>query len=437
MKLADIFGSNMVLQRNKRICIFGEGDGSGCIEFNGTGFEFVSENGGFKVYLPPMSEGGPYSMKVTLNGKTQTIENILIGDVYIAGGQSNMQFQVRESADIFPKSCEYVRYFNEGHDGDKYLEGLPCHCNEGWKVATEDNSASFSAIGFEFATELYRKTGVPIGIIGCCQGASRVDTWTEPETVCLPEYQALMPEKHYDYSTYKFNKDCWLYTNKLLHITPFPICGVLFYQGESNTGTKEAENYGKLLEYMIQNWRRVFEDPYLPFYIVQIAGFEISSDIANWAEVRAQQQWASKNISDTYLITMSHTGEEKLIHPCKKKRLAVSLVNAVMNIRYGENIEYCGPVAEAFIKEESGVKILFSHADGLHIKGEYLEGAWVYGQDGETYPVTAEINKNVLTLKWKKGTNATGVAIGYKNSPKHNLYNAAGYLASPFRYTFE
>ncbi len=436
MKLADIFGNNMVLQRNRKISIFGEGEGKGSVELNGARVDFVSVNGKFKAYLPEMNAGGPYEMKVTLNGKTELFTDIMIGDVYIAGGQSNMQFEVWEATDIFPQESNLVRYFKECNDGDKYINNTPFYKKEVWQKATNETSAHFSAIGFAFALALAEKTGVTVGIISCCQGASRVDAWTDPIIVNTPEYQSLMPEKHYDYDNFKFNHESWLYKNKLMNIMPYSVSGVLFYQGESNTGIKESGNYSKLFEYMVNNWRECFENEFLPFYCVQIMPFEADPHLANWAKLRKQQETASKTIPNTYLVTMANTGESKLIHPTRKKDIAQALANTVLNTRFGEKVEYSGPIAENANISENKITIAFSHSEGLCISGNYLDGAYFCDENGILHTPKAETTANTLVLTFKEDVKIKTVALGWENAPRHNLYNSAGYLASPFKFEF-
>ena len=441
MRLADIFGSSMVLQRDREIKIFGTGEGEGEIEFRGSTVHFSSVNGRFEVTLPPVGAGGPFEMRVTLNGDTQILTDVLVGDVYLAGGQSNMQFMVEESTDIFPEDCEGVRYFTEPHDARAYNEDRPFYNNRGWLHCTSEEAKKFSAIGFGVARELYKKTGIPVGIVDCCLGSSRVDAWTSPDIVNTPEYQALMPEKHEDYYFCKTNRDFWLYENKLLNVAPFVLNGVLWYQGESNRGAGEAFSYGKQLKIMIENWREVFSDPSLTFYVVQLAPFYELPDRkpCDWAAIRAGQEWASKNVPDTYMVTLQHTGEGKLIHPTRKYGLCVALANAVLNSKFGVDVEYSGPIAEKFEEIENGLRITFSHADGLHVRGEYLEDTFIrsrYGDHGDV--LFPEIEGNVLTLRYR-GAPFDGIRItmGYDNYCHHNLYNSSGYLASPFCYVLE
>lgn len=432
MKLADVFGSGMVLQRNKKITVFGEGDGKGSIEFCGNTVEFESENGAFRAYLPEMEAGGPYTMTVTLNGKTEVLTDILVGDVYIAGGQSNMQVQVWETLDIQPRVCDGVRYFLEGHDAHKYYLGEEYYTKNEWQYATVESSKNFSAVAFEFAVQLSQRSGVAIGIIECCHGSSRIDAWTAPEIVNTEEYLSIFPEKKVE--PYPFNNDSWLYTNKLLPLAPLSVSGVIFYQGESNSRFSEADNYGKYFEYMVNNWRQIFDDPAMPFYTVQIMAFHQPESGACWAGVRAQQEWASKNIENVYLVTIMNTGEGKLIHPRRKKCVGEALAKAVMNTKYGEDIEYCGPIHEKIEEIESGIKVTFSHADGLHFKGNCPDGIFVYHQNGNPDIVDTEIEGNVLTIRWRSSWSVSRVTMGYENYPHHNLYNSSGYLASPFKY---
>jgi sialate O-acetylesterase len=298
----------------------------------------------------------------------------------------------------------------------------------------------FSAIGYGTALQLYKSTGIPVGIIDCSLGSSRVDAWTNPDIVNTEEYQALMPVKHEDYYLVKTNRDFWLYENKLLNVAPFVLNGVLWYQGESNRASEEAPSYGKQLKMMIENWREVFRDPKLAFYIVQLAPFYELPDRqpCDWAAIRAGQEWVSKTVPDTYLVTLRHTGEGKLIHPTRKQGTCTMLCRAVLNSKFGVDVEYSGPIAEKFEVIENGLKITFSHADGLHIRGEYLEDTFIrsrfYDHGQVVFP---EIDGNVLILRYRPGFDGIRITMGYDNYCHHNLYNSAGYLASPFCFMLE
>ena len=424
MKLADIFTDHMVLQRDFPIALFGEGVGHGTATIGGTVTNFEAD-GGFLIFLPELPAGGPYELTVTIGEESVTFTDVLIGDVYLAGGQSNMQFRVEESVDIPRIPNERVRHFTEGHFADE--NRVESYNYTPWQIATEENLERFSAIGYDVGRMLSEELDIPVGIISCNIGASRVDAWTSPETVNTPEYQALIAEKHSDWDYYKFNHDSWCYLNKLLPIVPYSISGVLWYQGESNRLEAEAVHYHTLLATMMDDWRHVWPCD-LPFYVVQIAAHN-DGDWNDWPHIRQAQERVTKEVPYTYLCTLNHTGEADNIHPTKKHHLAVELKNAVLANAYGYDVEYCGPVYDTAEKTAAGAVITFTHAAGIHFDGEPADLA-VFDKEGNPLPYTAAIEGNALSIT------ADGVArieLGWRNSPTHNLYNDCGYLASPLQ----
>lgn len=433
MKLSDIFSDHMIFQRNKEICIYGSGSGEGSVEFCGTTTVFVSEGDIFRAYLPAQPAGGPYDMTVTLNGETAVFRDILVGDVYLAGGQSNMEMKLNETSDIDRNDCPDIRYFEEPHAAYfHFFEGGEKYNNLGWQVCRGDAPENWSAVSYAFAQNLYKKTGVPVGIISCNMGASRVDSWTAPEIVNTAEYQALMPEKHNDYNVFGFNQNSWLYCNKLSTVVPYTLNGVLWYQGESNRHPAEAPYYGDLLRIMMQNWRDVWSDN-LTFYCVQLMPYEESVETADWAALRSCIEKVSKSDGNAYMVTLMPTGEEKLIHPTCKKSVGIALSNAVLTTKFNIPTEYCGPVLDGIKGEGNSIFLTFSHADGLGIDGDELKDTYVIDAAGNKYPVYGKAEGNTLVCSWDSSVIPAQLSMGYGNVPRHNLYNSAGYLASPFK----
>lgn len=423
MKLADIFTDHMVLQRGKPIAVFGEGAGRGRIALGDAAVEFEAEDG-FLIHLPSMEAGGPYEMTVTLNGETVTLTDILIGDVYLAGGQSNMQFRVEESTDIPRIPNERVRVFTEGHGADENM--VTWYDYTPWQVATAENLERFTAIGYDVGRMLCEELDVPVGILSCNIGASRVDAWTAPQVVETPDYQQMLGVKHWDWHFYKFNQDSWCYRNKLLPVVPYGIRGVLWYQGESNRLEEEAVHYHILLNRLINNWRDLWGED-LPFYVVQIAPYA-DNPANDWPHIRQAQERAAKEIPHTYLCTLGHTGEADNIHPTKKHHLSVKLTNAVLTTLFGYEREYCGPVLGKAEKTPDGVALTFTHADGLHFDGDPAD-IQVFDQNGASLPFSCTVKENALTVT---APAAVRVEMGWQNACTHNLYNVSGYLASPF-----
>ena len=429
MKLAEIFNDNMVLQRDKEICIFGCGEGELEIEFCGKVYSFISKGDNFKFYLPPHTAGGPFDMKVKINGEESIIKNILIGDVYIAAGQSNMELTLKDTADIEYFNNENIRLFTEPNSVDE--ENKPIHNSPDWMICENKAANNFSAIGYYFANKLQKHSGVPVGIISCSKGASRVDAWTAPEYVNTEHYQEMQKVRHNDYHYYKFNHNSYLYNNKLLNIVPFTNSGVLWYQGESNRGNEESVYYAEMLRIMINNWRDIWNDN-LPFYIVQLMPYIDNPETSDWAMIRAQQEKASKTVDNTYLVTLVNTGESNEIHPVNKKTVANALANAVRSNQFNECVEYCGPVLESYSKTENGIELRFSHAEGLNIKGDKLCDFKVYSQSGEELPFETKISDKTVSVLLTNNVILSKITLGYSNAPEHNLYNSSGYLASPF-----
>lgn len=429
MKLAEIFNDNMVLQRDKEICIFGCGEGELEIEFCGKVYNFISKGDNFKFYLPPHTAGGPYDMKLKLNGQERVIKNILIGDVYIAAGQSNIEFLLKETADIEYYDNQNIRFFTEPNSVDE--DNNPIHNSADWLICEDKAADDFSAIGYYFANELQKYSGVPVGVISCSKGASRVDAWTSPEFVSTKRYEEMQKVRHNDYHYYKFNHNSYLYNNKLLNIVPFANSGVLWYQGESNRGNEESVYYAEMLQIMINNWRKIWNDN-LPFYIVQLMPYSERPEIADWAMIRSQQEKVAKTVDNTYLVTLVNTGESNEIHPINKKTVSYELANAVKYAQFKEEVEYCGPILEKYEYLEKEIKLTFSHADGLNFKGEKLCDFCVYAQNGKGLSFDVKILDNWLSVFLTDDEIPYRITLGYANAPEHNLYNSSGYLASPF-----
>lgn len=423
MKLAAIFTDHMVLQRDCPIALFGEGEGHGTATLNGTVTAFDAD-GQFLTYLPAIPAGGPYDLTVTIGDESVTLTDILVGDVYLAGGQSNMQFRVEESVDIPRIGNPRVRHFTEGHFANENMDVW--HDYTPWQVADTETIEKFSAIGYDVGRMLCEELDVPVGIVSCNIGASRVDAWTAPEIVEEENYQRMLGNKHGDWHYYKFNQGSWCYLNKLLPIVPYTICGVLWYQGESNRLEEEAVHYDKLLGKMIANWRDLWQKE-LPFYIVQIAPHN-DGDWNDWAHIRRCQEFVTHFVPNTYLCTLAHTGEADNIHPTKKHQIATELKNAVLANAFGYDVEYCGPVVDKAEKTENGAVITFSHADGLHFDGDPTD-LQVYNVERNPIPYVATIEGNALRVTTD---GIFRITMGFCNSPTHNLYNAAGLLASPF-----
>lgn len=439
MTLGDIFCDNMMLQRGCETIIYGEGNGNGYIEITGKTISFSTQNGKFKVVLPELKAGENFDMTISLDGDTRIIKNILVGDVYIAAGQSNMEMSVVNTFETETESNPDIRYFAEGTNIDE--NGNISYSNKGWRICDKEDALSYSAVAYHFAQRLNTKTGVPVGIISCNKGASGVQTWVPEEVTLKPFFATTMRLKQDKYQLYKFNLNNCLYYNKLLKIVPYTVNGVLWYQGESNSIVGEAENYLEMFRELVEHWRSLWNKE-LPFYVVQLMPYLSNPDYSDWATVRDAQIKASKTISNVYTVTMVEVKDLLDIHPKNKKSVGEALANAVMNTLLGlKNIEYSGPVAESCTIYGNTAEITFSHANGMWLDHTWFEDLYIFDKEGINYEVngrTADfnINENKLVITWDDEIKPIGIKMGYWNIPKHKLKNESGYLASPFKILF-
>ncbi len=439
MKLCDIFCDNMMLQRGSETLIYGEADAKGYIEIMGKTIEFSAENGKFKVVLPELKAGDSFDMTISLGEEKRVIKNILVGDVFVAAGQSNMEMCVADTFETDTKSNPNIRYFREGTDFDG--NGNMSDSSQGWRICEKEDALSYSAVAYHFAQRLNGETGVPVGIISCNMGSSGIQTWVPEEITSKPVFAPTMRLKQDKYQLYKFNLNNTLYYNKLLKIVPYTAKGVLWYQGESNTQVGEGVNYLGMLKELITHWRSLWNKE-LPFYVVQLMPFLTNPDYNDWALVRDAQLKASKTIPNVYTVTMFEVKDLFDIHPKNKQCVGEALANAIMNTLFGlEDMEYCGPVAESCSISGNTVEITFSHAKGMWLDHTWFEDLYIYDEEGMSYEVNGrtadfKIEGNKLIVTWDDEINPIGIKMGYWNIPKHKLRNDSGYLASPFNMLF-
>lgn len=434
MKLAEIFGDGMVLQRGSNTQVFGEGDGCGYIEFLDNRIDFKAEDGRFSVVLPELNAGEEFDMTVSLEGETKVIRNVLVGDVYLAAGQSNMELTLKDSEKIDICDLPLVRQFRVPPviPSETYLSGWQCACGD---------MSELSTVGYYFSKRLHRETNVPIGIICCNQGASRIQAWVSKEVSQNPVFKKSLELHNEIDELYKFNLNNFLYYNSLMKIVPYTIKGVLWYQGESNAIKGEAENYCGMFSALVEHWRKLWDND-LPFYTVQLMPYMQDPWHSDWAMVRKQQEKASKTISHVYMITLFDTGESTEIHPRKKDCVGTALANAVLNTQFNrKEIEYSGPVLVEWKKTGNTAELVFDHADGMWLDCDWFIDTYIYDSDGIHYQIngrtaTGTIEENRLCISWLDGINPVGVKMGYWSAPIHKLKNNSGYLASPFDVRF-
>jgi sialate O-acetylesterase len=328
MKLNPIFSSHMVLQRDKEIRIFGEGKGEGSVIFLGEMKSFVSESDTWELVLPARSAGGPYTMNLVLDGEATSVTDIMIGDVYLLAGQSNAELKMEEinppKADL--AANDRIRFYHV----PQIEKASPFDSR--WDVATPENIPEWSAIAYYLSASLAKESGVAVGVVGCYQGASVIQSFMSRETLKTCAFPLTENDYHPDRTHDHFsmwNGNAWIHENMFRTILPYPFKAVVWYQGESNTGIGEGRYYDKFLAAMVAEWREELRQPELPFVIVQIHDYIYSYSPTGWSDVQAAQLRAAKEIPGCSAVTIRDLGETTEIHPVGKKAVAARIKTAI------------------------------------------------------------------------------------------------------------
>ena len=446
--IAPTFKKNMVLQRNKPICIYGTGYGTGEITIGNQTKTVTSTTGEWEVYFEPMEASTEaVTFKTNFSGIETSYSNVLIGDVYIASGQSNMAFDLKstEQTGTVPNNS-ILRYAYTGTGG--------------WYEFTEAIVEGATAIGVMFANEIAQATenNIPIGIISVSRGASRIDSWTHSD-YCYCEEFDLANTAHSDYHNYDFGHH-GLYESLIKPIEKMTTAGVLWYQGESNRGIGEAYRYYEMFEIMVDCWRTRMDDPTLPFYTVQIMLYsfddtkDTNGNLVDEYNIRIAQGEAARTIDGVTVCTLLSKEDTMResdgwldIHPTDKYPVAKALANAALTTYYypqgdyDKTPEYSGPLYDSVTVDGATATVTFNHtAEGLMLtKGTSVTELEVKDENGNWVAATGTLSGNSVIVTANGVTTITGVRMGYRNRPDLNLYNTIGgvygYCASPFIWT--
>ena len=322
--LNPIFTNGMIMQANKPVRIFGSGEGAVDVDFLGQS-KSITSNGEWLIEFDAQSYGGPYTMTVSLNGKKTEINDIYFGDVYLLGGQSNMQFKMwerREPTDVY-EGNENVRLYTVDRMEENTEERFGMA--DGWVTLTRENAKDFSAIGYYVSQELGKDR--KIGLIACYQGASVIQSWLRKDVAQRPELQ--VENKFADHEWFPiWNDDGILYDYMLTKIIPYSMASVLWYQGESNASVDEARIYLRFLDALTSSWREVFMDENLEFIVIQLADYD-ERNTEGWHLVQEAQLKAQDELKNVKTVICRDVCETDDIHPRSKKELSLRIVKAL------------------------------------------------------------------------------------------------------------
>ena len=328
MKLNPIFASHMVFAADKPIRIYGEGCGQVTVAFAGLQKELCSQEAFWLVELPPMACGGPYELRVTLDGEETVLTDVCVGEVYLFAGQSNLQFKLHESTT--PRETwrddARVRLFST----ERVEPGEPFVPADGWKPCRAQEAGDWSAIAYHTCQNLARRKDVAVGAIACYQGASAIEGWV-PEGLFAANGICLAPEDKFPDHGCFWSADGYLYERMLRQVIPFSLSGVVWYQGESDQTLAEGLVYAQELSLLIDQWRADFGDQALPFAVIQIAICRDRAD-AGWLAIQQAQLDIQGLRNGVKTVISADVSEDDQIHPPTKDKLSLRVADALAEL---------------------------------------------------------------------------------------------------------
>jgi len=472
-KLPAILSSHMVLQRDRPIHVWGwaaPGE-KVAVTMHGANRETAGDSlGNWSVYLLPESAGGPYQLTVAGSNRI-VLEDVLIGDVWFASGQSNMEMPlkgfpgapVKDSArEIAGADQPQIRLLQI----PKKAADFPLRDSDAsWKVCTPETVTDFSAVAYFFGRELNARERAPVGLIDATWGGTVAEAWVSLQSISadaglMPVFAAragmmqhqsemaaiLAEEKREDEaarqagrkpSSHEWHPDpaSWgpsaLFNGMVAPVTPIAIKGVIWYQGESNSRRAFAPTYGKLFPALIADWRARWHVGQFPFLFVQIANFT-SDDGEGWAVIREAQR-RTLSVANTAMAVTVDVGDPDNVHPADKQTVGARLALAARALAYGESVEYSGPLFRQATLEGSALRVWFDHAaGGLMAKGGAVKGFDIAGEDCRFAAAEARIEGKTVVVTSGGVAEPKYVRYGWANAPVVNLFNSEGLPASPF-----
>jgi sialate O-acetylesterase len=480
VRLPAIFGSNMVLQRNRTVPVWGSAASQETVTVSIHGQQkqtIADEFGKWSVSLDAMSKGGPFELTIRGNN-TIIFNNVLIGEVWICSGQSNMTFALGKTTyakeDVASAWNTGIRLFTV----KRILSDTVLNDVQGnWQESTPDVAEDFSAVAYFFGKKLFDSLHIPIGLVHVSWGGTAAEGWMPREVLeSDPDFLPIIQRWQKDSANYpaaikefndtlpalmaQWNKDsaiavslgralprkptaprgpghrdtpCGQFNGMLHPIIPFAIRGVIWYQGEGNAS--RAFQYRRLFPALITTWRTLWKQGDFPFYYVQLPNLERQPEPSKsgWAELR-ESQLKTLAVPNTGMAVTIDAGDPKDLHPPDKRPVGDRLSRIALAKTYGKLIEYSGPQYESFRIDKNKIVLSFTHVNsGLISKEITLAGFSIAGRDKIFLPAQAIIWNNQIIVSHSKINAPVAVRYAWADNPVCNLYNKADLPASPFR----
>ena len=493
LTIPSLFRDGMVLQRHKAVCVWGTCGGADRVSVTlGDASAAADVRGGrWETFLPPMPAAAGLTLTVSAGEDSIIIRDVAVGEVWLAGGQSNMEFLLRDDADR-EDACRLtdadIRCFEvpkiayEGQENDRDYSQVGI-----WRKAGPGDSEYFTAVGFYFAAALKEALDVPVGIINCTWGGTSASAWvgeddltgelafylnrakearekidlsTEKEEYrkiqqmidALPPMNAAVNEKplvadeamtaamehmnRYNLCAYSPFRPAGLYHTMLETVVPFTIRGVIWYQGESD------EYFGGLFEpltrTLIRKWRALWKEE-LPFLMVQLASFEYMMEPLDFVPIRQMQQNIADDTAHVYLVCAMDAGLRYDIHPKNKKPIGRRLALQALHRVYGLPVLSDSPSVKSIRKEGGELILSFRHGEGLHVNGTEPQTADLSVDGQETAGFRAFVRDDCLVISAQALETARTATVRFARRPwcEDNVYNRADLPVFPFEITWQ
>ncbi len=437
IRLPSAVGSNMVLQQQTKTNLWGWADPGEKIfitcSWKNTVDSIVTDgNAKWKISIATPAAGGPYT--ITLKGyNTIVLNNIMIGEVWVCSGQSNMEWSsrngVKQIIDELPTSQnENIRLF---HVPKTTAATAQENCAGEWKVCSPESLNGFSAIGYFFAKKLQNELHVPIGIINASWGGTPAEAWTPAETVSQDE-QLKQAAKALNQSAWWPTGPGLAYNAMILPFTNSTIAGTIWYQGESNTAT--SATYKKLFTDMIGAWRKGWQKEF-PFYYVQIAPFKYGQK--NIGALLQEAQTQSLSYPNVGMVVITDLVDDTTnIHPQNKLDVATRLANLALAETYKQNISsYKSPLFKTMEISKGKAALFFDNAPtGFITKGDKnVTGFYIAGADKVFVPADVKLEKDRIIVSSKQVKEPIAIRFAFSNTAISNLFSKEGLPVTPFR----
>ena len=453
VSLPSVIGSHMVLQRGEACPIWGWADPGEAVtvQFGGQKHTTTADAAGNWMVRLRSMKANSKPQTLTVAGKnTVSLEDVLVGEVWLCSGQSNMEWSVNAvdnaQQEMAQANNPRIRHIKIPHRPSVKPEtNVP---SDGWKLTTPDTVGNFTAVGYFFGREINKDLDVPVGLIGSNWGGTRIEPWTPPvgftnnpalkdissklDTFPLMSYGKDPQNPLKTVASINFQTPLALYNGMIHPLVPFAIRGALWYQGESNNG--EGMLYYEKMKSLIDGWRTVWNKPDMPFLFVQLAPYHYGGDQTRLAEIwNAQRE--TLTIPNTGMAVITDIGNIKDIHPRNKQEVGRRLALWALSETYDREIkEFSGPLYKSASVEGKKVRVRFNHAAGLKARdGKALTHFLIAGADGKYVPAQAEIQGSTVVVSSSEVSKPVAVRFAWHEEAEPNLVNGAGLPASPFR----